>query len=159
LGFPRDTHTTEGAARRKGRFQLSEFPKVTLEQGIFAHAVLETGEIGREFAWPSGRQAINDPVGFTPGLDHPAGTQVGEVFGNLHLRFAQELLNMANAQFTAAEKSEDSQPRFVAKALVDLDKAHGAGVSNISNRGSPRRRRAGIRRNPAPAIALMSRSA
>lgn len=76
---------------------------------------------------------LKDRVGCTgDAVDHPVGAsltfhqmvafQVGEMLGNLYLRFSQYLLDMADTEGILAEKVEDSQASDVTQASVYLAK-------------------------------------
>jgi hypothetical protein len=55
-------------------------------------------------------------------LDEAAFAEEAEVFGNLHLRLAEQFLEMTHAKRTAAQRVQDAESDLIAKALVDLDK-------------------------------------
>jgi hypothetical protein len=46
------------------------------------------------------------------------------MFRNLHLRLAENVLEMTNAQWRLGKQVQNSQPRSIAKALVNLDQVH-----------------------------------
>ena len=43
------------------------------------------------------------------------------MLGHLHLRFAENILNVADAERSLDEQVEDAQAGFVTEALVDID--------------------------------------
>ena len=53
-------------------------------------------------------------------FDEPVLSQVSEVLRNLGLRKFKDLLKMADAQRPVGEQVNDSQPRRITKALVNL---------------------------------------
>jgi len=46
------------------------------------------------------------------------------MFRNLHLPLAENVLEMTNAQWRSGKQVQNSQPRSIAKALVNLDQVH-----------------------------------
>jgi hypothetical protein len=105
--------------------KLAKLFLVAQENGLLAGAVLEAGEIGFQFRRGLGRQAVDHPVGLARGHDNAMAAQIGEVLGDFDLRFAQQLLKMADAQGAVAKQVEHPKPGPVAQALINLDKVHG----------------------------------
>jgi len=87
---------------------------VSAENRLFATAILEAGEILLEERGALIRQAVNPPLRAALAVDHPPTTHVGEVAEDFHLRFAQDLLNVANAERPLQKKVRDAKAGSVA---------------------------------------------
>lgn len=98
--------------------------RVFAKNRLLAAAILEAGEVLLEERGALIGQAVNHPLRAALAVDHPPTTHVGEVAGDFHLRFAQDLLNLANAERTLQKKVRNAKACSVAKALVDLDQLH-----------------------------------
>ena len=46
------------------------------------------------------------------------------MFGNLDLWFAEQFLEVTNAEWRLCEETQNPQPGAIAKTLVDLDQVH-----------------------------------
>ena len=88
--------------------------RVFAENRLFATAILEAGEVLLEERGALIRQAVNHPLRAALAVDHPPTTHVGEVAGDFHLRFAQDLLNVANAERTLQKKVRNAKAGSVA---------------------------------------------
>ena len=108
------------AARSKSR----QFVQIAFENGICLDAVLQTSQVFLEFVGATFGKRINYPVLLPLRADHVPAAQVGEVFGNFHLRFAQDFLKMANTELRFCEQMKNAQSCAVAKALIDFDQIH-----------------------------------
>jgi hypothetical protein len=93
---------------------LLQAGRVFAENRLFATAILEAGEILLEERGALIGQAINHPLRAALAVDHPPTTHVGEVAGDFHLRFAQDLLNVANAERTLQKKVRNAKAGSVA---------------------------------------------
>jgi hypothetical protein len=98
--------------------------QIAFENGICLDAVLQTSQVFLEFVGATFRKRINYPVLLPLCANHLPAAQVGEVFGNFHLRFAQDFLKMANAERRFCKQMKNAQPRAVAKTLIDFDQIH-----------------------------------
>ncbi|OAM90252.1 hypothetical protein AW736_01050 [Termitidicoccus mucosus] len=103
-----------------------EAGQVAPENRVFACAVLEAGEVCRQFPGRLRREGVDHPVGLPFRPDEPPFAKVGEVFRDLYLRLAQHFLKMADAKRPPREQVQDAQTRPVAEALVNLNKVHKA---------------------------------
>ena len=101
--------------------QFMQLVEVASKNRIGLDAVLETLQIAIEFNRRPRRQRINHPVLVPLGLHQAPVTEVGEVLGNLHLRFIEDLLEVANAQGRSGEQMQNPQARLVRQTLINLD--------------------------------------
>jgi hypothetical protein len=106
-----------------GAFEASE---VFLELRVFAGAVLEAAEIGGELGRGFFGEVVNHPLALALDFDEAAGTEISEVFGDFHLRLAEDVLEVADAERALREEVEEAQAGDVAKAFVDADEFHEA---------------------------------
>jgi hypothetical protein len=91
---------------------------------LLAAAILKAGEVLLEERGALIGQVVNHPLRAALAVDHPPTTHVSEVAGDFNLRFAQDLLKVANAERTLQKKVRDAKACSVAKALVDSDQLH-----------------------------------
>jgi len=54
------------------------------------------------------------------GYDHSPRTQIREVLGDFHLRFAQDALEVTNAEWAFGEQMQNPEPGRIAKALINF---------------------------------------
>ncbi len=95
--------------------------RVFSKNRILGTTILKAGEVLLEERGALIGQAINHPLRMALALDQPPTTHVGEVAGDFDLGFAQDLLDVANAQRAPQKKMRDAKAGLVTKALVDLD--------------------------------------
>jgi hypothetical protein len=110
------------------RFETGEIPE---KNGVLADTILEAREIGLKPRADPGREAVNHPVGFALRLNETMGFEIAEMLGDLHLGFAQQLLEVADTERTMTEQIENPEPGAVAEALVDLDQFHWVTVEGV----------------------------
>jgi len=106
--------------------QLYQAGCVFTENWLLAAAVLQAGEIFLDQWGLLFRQAVNHPLRMALTLDQTPAAHVGEVPRHLHLRLAQDCLNVTNAKRPAQEEVGDAQAGSIAQALVDSDQFHTA---------------------------------
>jgi hypothetical protein len=111
------------AAGEVGAFEAGE---VFLELRVFAGAVLEAAEIGGELGRGFFGEVVNHPLALALDFDEAAGAEVGEVFGDFHLRLAEDVLEVADAERALREEVKEAQAGDVAEAFVDADEFHEA---------------------------------
>jgi len=104
--------------------ELGELRCVAAENGLFASAVLQAGEVGLQFARRLFGQAIDDPVSLALCFDEVAGLEIAEMFGDFYLRLTENFLQMADTQRTTAEQCEDAQACAVAETFIDPEQIH-----------------------------------
>ena len=95
--------------------------QIAFENGICLDAVLETFQVFLQFVGATFGKRINHPIPFALRVHNVSTAQVGEVFGNFHLRFAQNILKMTNAERRFCEQMKNAQPRAITKTLIDFD--------------------------------------
>ena len=102
--------------------------EITGEPRVGGSARPQAIEIGLHFrrTHPFRRQRIDHPVALAPGGDQATGLEVAEVLGNFYLRLAQYLLEMTDAERPMQQQVEQTQPRLVTQALVNLHEFHAA---------------------------------
>src|ERR1041385_6337672 len=98
--------------------------QVAHEDLIRSHAILKTLQVHFQFRRALLRQRINHPVLVAFYVHDSAFAKIAEMFGNFYLRFAQDRLEMANAERRLRQKIQNPQPRPVAEALVNADQVH-----------------------------------
>ena len=69
-------------------------------------------------------QTIYPPIAFPARFHHFVRLEIAEVLRNLHLRFTQYVLEVADAQWTLRQQLQDTQPGGVAQAFVDPNEFH-----------------------------------
>jgi hypothetical protein len=99
--------------------EFRELPQIPREDGIGLDAVLQALEVFLQFGCAPRGQRIDNPVLFAICGHHASASQVGEVFRNLHLRFAENILKMTDAERRFCEQVQNAKPRPVAKAFVN----------------------------------------
>lgn len=94
------------------------------KDGILDGTVLKAGEIRGQLAREAVRQPVYHPVSLPPAADQTPLAEIREMLGHLHLRFAQDTLEVADAEGARLEQRQQAKSRDVAQALVDPDKPH-----------------------------------
>jgi hypothetical protein len=94
------------------------------ENRLLRRGILQASELGAQRRRRIGRQSVNHPLAAPLGFHHAAPAQVSEMTRDLGLRFAEDFLEMTHAQRPVQQQMDKTQPRAVAKALVDADKIH-----------------------------------
>lgn len=89
---------------------------------VLTAEILQALEIFLEDRVGGTGDAVDHPVGASLTFHQMVAFQVGEMLGNLYLRFSQYLLDMADTEGILAEKVEDSQASDVTQASVYLAK-------------------------------------
>jgi len=92
------------------------------EYRILAAEILQALEIFLKDRVGCTGDAVDHPVGASLTFHQMVAFQVGEMLGNLDLRFSQYLLDMADTEGILTEKVEDSQAGDVTQASVYLAK-------------------------------------
>jgi hypothetical protein len=87
---------------------------------------LEAGEIFLDQRGLLFRQAVNHPLRMALTLDQTPAAHVGKMPRHLHLRLAQDRLDVTNAKRPVQEEVGDAQAGSIAQALVDSDQLHAA---------------------------------
>ncbi len=93
------------------------------------HAILQTFQVCLQLRGAVPRQRVNHPVTAALGLHQSARSEIGEMLGNLHLRFPEDFLEVADAERALGKEMEDPQPRPVAEALINLEEVHGSAAT------------------------------
>lgn len=101
--------------------QRFEATQIAFEDGMALHAILQAAKVCLQFRRPALGQGIDHPILVPGDLREAALAQKTEVLGNFHLRFVEQLLEMADAKRAVRQHVQDAQPRLVAEALVDLN--------------------------------------
>jgi hypothetical protein len=100
-------------AKNRPRFatilsKMRQFFPVALKDGIRLSAILQALQVTLQFGRAPRRERIDHPVS-VPRRDHQSPSpEIGEVLRNLHLRLAQDVLKVANAEGRRAQEMENS---------------------------------------------------
>jgi len=87
-------------------------------------AVPQTFEIFIQLRRAPPRQRVDDPILLPIGDDHASLAQVGEVFGNLYLRFIEDVLEMADAERRLRKQVKDTKSCSIAETLINSYQIH-----------------------------------
>jgi hypothetical protein len=139
FGFPNLRCAASRAVLHKFARQFSPLLCVASKDRVLDHAILQACKVSGELVRGIGRKPIDHPVGFLPGFDQAMSPKISQVLGDFHLRLSENLLKVANAEFTVAEQVQDSQTGQIAQTLVDFNEVHK--LSNIRPRSAGRRTR------------------
>jgi|TARA_B110001454_G_C12535897_1_gene357234 hypothetical protein len=93
--------------------------QVVHEEGVLIAKVLQALEILFKDGVGCIGDAVDHPVGPPFTFHQAVAFQVGEVLGDFHLGFSQNLLNVTNTERILPEKVEDSQACHVTQATID----------------------------------------
>jgi len=99
-------------------FQLAE---VGAENGVSGEAVLKAAQLPVELTRAGGGERIDHPLPLPFHLHEAALAEVGKVLGDGHLRQAEDVLEMADAEGRVLEEMHDAETGLVAEAVVDFD--------------------------------------
>src|SRR3954470_25009500 len=120
------------AAARAGLGELRrEFLQpleVAAEDRMLVQAILQAGQVRLELTRRLRRQFIDHPITRPLDLDQPPRAEIGEMLRDLHLRLAQDLLKVADAERTLRERVQEPQPRAVTQAFVNLQQLHAESI-------------------------------
>lgn len=100
--------------------------KVAPKPGFLTGAILQAREVGPQLPRRSLHEPINAPVALPTCFYHPASLEIGEMLGDFYLRFAQNVLKVADAQGTADQQMQDPEAGGIAQTLIDPDELHAA---------------------------------
>lgn len=112
-----------------GAHQFFQFFEVFPKDRFALDGILQALQIGiqglRAIRW----QRIDHPALVALAGRQAALPQIGQMLGNHDLRFAQDRLDMADAQRRYGEKIENPKPGLIAEALVNRDQLHERSIS------------------------------
>jgi hypothetical protein len=111
--------------RAKVLFELNQANLIPAEDGFFRRGILQASQLAGQRRRGRGRQTVDHPLATALGRDKAAAAQVGQMPRDLHLRFAQNLLQMADTKWSIEQEIHDAQPRPVAEAFMDAEEIHG----------------------------------
>jgi len=97
---------------------------VFAKDGFGLDGILQALQICIQGRWAIRRQRVKHPVLVSLGGYKLAFPEVSKMPGNNDLRFAERLLNVADAQGRNGEQIKDSKPGFVAQTLVNREQFH-----------------------------------
>lgn len=94
------------------------------ENGLPGRRILQAGQLAVKERRTFFRQTINHPPAAAFAQNHAVPPQVGQVARHLDLGFAQDFLQMTDAERTPQQKMDDAQPRLLTEAFVDAQEIH-----------------------------------
>jgi hypothetical protein len=102
----------------------SQLLQIASEDAIRPHRILKALQIRFEFRCALSRQRINHPVLVAFDFDHSLIAKIAEMLGDLDLGFAEDGLEMTDAERRLRQQMRDAQSRPVAETLMDLNQVH-----------------------------------
>jgi hypothetical protein len=90
-------------------------------------AILKTGKVGVQFAAGAGWKGVDPPTVMAGAFHKALALKERKVFGNVHLSLSQKAFKMAHTKRPISQKVQDSQPGFIAEALVNSNQVHRSG--------------------------------
>jgi hypothetical protein len=98
--------------------------EVALEDGLGLGGLGESMELSLDGPGRFFSEFVDDPVFVAAIGDQAAGTEEAKVFGDLHLRGVQDVLEMADAEGALQEEVQEAQAGFIRQQTVELRELH-----------------------------------
>ena len=112
--------TKEAARFTTVPLKPGQFFQISREHRIALHAIAQTFQIVFQRGLKPFWERIDDPILFSRGPHHSPAPQVSKMFGNFHLRLIEDFLKMADAERRFVQQMQNTQPRPIAEALINL---------------------------------------